>query len=227
MSELNEQLLEAIENGQADLVKALIEKGAEINARTADYDLTPLWIAFEKGHTEIIELLLEKGADATELLYDACAGGDLFMVRQALTKNPDVNSCRGWLSGFTPLHVCVSGTDQSERQEIIQLLHAAGADLEAKDLEKKLTPLHYTALRNKPLCAKALLQCGANVHAVEVNGATALHGAAFHGNVEVAKVLLDGGADPMMKDRWGNTPASLAYSQGHTDLQQLFADARR
>ena len=150
-------------------------------------------------------------------LHVACAAGDPMAVKRALASEPDVNS-RGRESGFTPLLVCVSGTDGVNRQEIIEILKAAGADLDAKDYEKGLTPLHYTALRNKPLCASTLLKLGADVHAKEVNGATALHGAAFHGNLEVAEVLLKAGADPAAKDKHGYTPLFLAEAQGHAAL---------
>lgn len=158
--------------------------------------------------------------DKTQRLFDACAEGDPAKVRAALAQKPNVNST-DWPSGFTPLHVCVSGSDKVERQAIVRLLHAAGAALEAKDAEKGLTPLHYAALRDKPLCAAALLECGADINAIERNGATPLHGAVYHGNHEVAKVLLQHGADPTRKDFRGNTPRDLADSRGHERLVRL------
>lgn len=142
-------------------------------------------------------------------LHEACARGNPSEVKRLLRKNPDVNST-DWPSGFTPLHVCVSGTDSSERQEIIRLLNKSGADLNAKDFEKGLTPLQFAALRSKPLCAKTLIDCGADVNMTEGNGATALHGAVYHGNIEVARLLLAGGANPMAVDNYGNTPVSIA-----------------
>ena len=164
--------------------------------------------------------------EQTEELYDACAEGDPDRVKESLTRGGDVNS-NEFDSGFTPLHVCVSGIHRQEaRQEVIQLLHRAGAKLDIRDAEKGLTPLHYTALRNKPLCAKALIECGADVHAIEANGATALHGAAYHGNLEVARVLLEGGANPTLEDRRGNTPMSLARMRGHTRLTELLSAGR-
>jgi len=163
----------------------------------------------------------------TEELYDACAVGDLLEVKKALANKPDVNA-QTHASGFTPLHVCVSGNHRhEERQEIIRLLCRAGAKLEQKDEEKGLTPLHYTSLRNKPLLAEVLLQCGADIHAIEGNGATPLHGAAFHGNIEVAKVLLDHGADPNRADHHGYTPKSLAQDNKHEELVTLFTTHKK
>ena len=155
-------------------------------------------------------------------LHMTVATGNASAVKSALELKPDVNA-RSVPNGFTPLHINVSGlTDDQDRQEIIKLLHRAGADLEAKTYDKGLTPLLHAALRNKPKCIATLISCGADVHAVEGNGATALHGAAFHGHCEVARVLLEAGADPLLADKHGNTPVSLAKGRGHTDICSLF-----
>ena len=159
--------------------------------------------------------------EATALLYEACAEADVSTVKFLLGMDPDINS-RAWNSSFSPLHVCVSGTDGQDRQSIVKLLVEAGADLEAQDAEKGLTPLHYAALRNKALCADMLLKCGANVHAVERVGATALHAAAMMGSVDVAKVLLRHGADPNRTDSLGHSPKSLAKSRSDTKFLALF-----
>jgi len=154
----------------------------------------------------------------------AAASGNPDLVLTALDEKTNVNVAQG-PSGFTPLLHAVAGTDSSERQKIVEMLHAAGADLEQKDTEKGLTPLHYTALRNKPLIMEALLKCGANVHATEANGATALHGAVFHGNLEVCRLLLKAGANPMLPDKHGYTPVFLAERGGHAEILALLRKA--
>ncbi|MFZ4802180.1 MAG: ankyrin repeat domain-containing protein [Chlorobium sp.] len=155
-------------------------------------------------------------------LHFAAASGKLASVRDVLGQKPDVNA-RTQPNGFTPLHTGVSGTDSQERKEIVKLLYAAGADLELKTYDKNLTPLQLAAMRGKPMCVDALLQCGANVHAVEGNGATALHGAAFNGFIEVSNLLLRAGADPRCTDKHGNSPITLAKSGGYTHLCDILA----
>jgi ankyrin repeat protein len=45
----------AVEGGHTNLVKMLIEKGADVHAA--------LRVAAEKGHTDLVRMLIEKGAD--------------------------------------------------------------------------------------------------------------------------------------------------------------------
>jgi ankyrin repeat protein len=47
--------------GHLEIVKLLLEHGADVNAKTA-YE-TALHLAAEKGHLEIVKFLLEHGAD--------------------------------------------------------------------------------------------------------------------------------------------------------------------
>ncbi|HVG30610.1 MAG TPA: ankyrin repeat domain-containing protein [Pyrinomonadaceae bacterium] len=61
---LNEDLWEAVRHGDAATVKALLDKGADVNAR-GRYQMTPLFKAAERGSAEIVRLLLERGADVT------------------------------------------------------------------------------------------------------------------------------------------------------------------
>ncbi|MEM4720009.1 MAG: ankyrin repeat domain-containing protein, partial [Candidatus Bilamarchaeaceae archaeon] len=60
--QLNSKLIEAANTGNAELVKRLIERGADVNAETR-FGETVLRYALEKGHTEIAKLLIERGAD--------------------------------------------------------------------------------------------------------------------------------------------------------------------
>jgi ankyrin repeat protein len=156
------------------------------------------------------------------IIHMLVSAGKADAVEQFLLTNPNVNE-RTEPNGFTALHLNVSGTlvDTWDRQKIIKLLHNAGADLEAKTYDKGLTPLQLAAMRGKPLCAKALIDCGADVSAVEGNSATALHGAAYYGYEEIAKALLEAGADPLFPDKHGNTPLSLARDEGHMKVYEL------
>ncbi len=59
---LKEALLAAARTGDAAAVKALLARGADVNAKT-DYGVTPLALAADKGHVEVVKILLQHKAD--------------------------------------------------------------------------------------------------------------------------------------------------------------------
>src|SRR6185369_6122012 len=93
--ELNDQLYEAVRKGDAASVTALLDKGAEVNARFR-YGTTALFKAAERGHAEVVKILLARGADASvkDTFYGATAmtwaldGNHLQVVSMLLDKDP-------------------------------------------------------------------------------------------------------------------------------------------
>jgi ankyrin repeat protein len=60
--ELNDQFWEAVRKGDLPAVTALLDKGADVNAKFR-YGSTALFKAAERGHADIVKLLLARGAD--------------------------------------------------------------------------------------------------------------------------------------------------------------------
>src|SRR5262249_25500685 len=112
MTELEDQLIRAAVFGEVKEAKALIAKGADVNAH--DYaDATPLSYAVRSGNrkigdTRVIELLLANGANPnitvscrlTPLMY-AVHRGDGKVVMLLLDSGADVNGVTG--EGYTAL----------------------------------------------------------------------------------------------------------------------------
>ena len=83
-------LVAAAGNGHKEVVKFLIERGADpdenwLSVKTSDkkkvrYDTTPLYEAATYGHTEVVHLLLDKGAYPEGLDYNRLVG----MVKRML-----------------------------------------------------------------------------------------------------------------------------------------------
>jgi ankyrin repeat protein len=71
-ADVNDDLLNAARKGDLDTVKALIDKGAPIEAKTS-YGQTPLYLAAMSGHEAVVRFLLDKGAktDVTDTFYKA------------------------------------------------------------------------------------------------------------------------------------------------------------
>jgi len=59
----NEDLLSASRKGDLASVRALVEKGADLETKTS-YGQTPIYIAAMQGHLLVVEFLLSKGANA-------------------------------------------------------------------------------------------------------------------------------------------------------------------
>jgi hypothetical protein len=93
---LNEQLYEAARKGDAAEVKAVLDRGADVNAKFR-YGATALFKAAERGHTEVVKVLIERGADVTvkdtfygaTALYWATDKGHVGVVRAILAKSSD------------------------------------------------------------------------------------------------------------------------------------------
>ena len=71
---LNDQLFEAVRKGDAAAVTALLDKGADVNAKFR-YGQTALFKAAERGHTAVVKVLLDRGADVKvqDTFYKATA----------------------------------------------------------------------------------------------------------------------------------------------------------
>ena len=52
-------------NGHEEVVKLLLEKGAELESKDK-YGKTPLSLAAEMGHEAVVMLVLEKGAEKSQ-----------------------------------------------------------------------------------------------------------------------------------------------------------------
>jgi ankyrin repeat protein len=93
---LNEQLYEAARKGDAAEVKAVLDKGADVNAKFR-YGATALFKAAERGHTEVVKVLIERGADVNvkDTFYGATAmswalqKGHTGVVRAILAKSAE------------------------------------------------------------------------------------------------------------------------------------------
>ncbi len=78
----------------------------------------------------------------------------------------------------------------------------------------------FAAVQNSDLAAaRAALDAGTNVDAVNDYGSTALFFAADRGSAEIARLLLERGADPNVADTfYGATPLVWAMSNDHVDI---------
>src|SRR3954466_3980989 len=72
--ELNDQFWEAVRKGDAATVTALLDKGADVNAKFR-YGTTALFKAAERGNVEVTKVLLDRGVDVNvkDTFYNSTA----------------------------------------------------------------------------------------------------------------------------------------------------------
>ncbi len=174
----------AMLSGYGGMVNLLLANGANANARATD-GRTPLDQAVGYGHVNIADLLLEHGA--TLDIFTASALGKIESVRAFLQMDKALVHVRerGDAAGATPLHKAAGNA----RREVVELLLANGADVNAKDGSGK-TPLHEAAACRYGTrgLIEALIAGGADVNAKR-HGWTPLRVALNSGHKAMADVL--------------------------------------
>jgi ankyrin repeat protein len=189
-----DELVRFVKNGNIEVVKMLLEKGANPRAVTKD-GRTPLYVASRNGYLEIAKMLLGKGADAAAAdnegvtpLHAASGYGHLEIAKMLLEKG--VGAAVATKSGWTPLHAVSMGG----HLKIAKMLLERGANPRAMTKDGQ-TPLYVASQYGRLEIVKILLEKGADAAAADNEGVTPLHAASANGHSEIAKMLLDNGVD--------------------------------
>jgi ankyrin repeat protein len=185
---LDRQLMEAVQEGNAVKAKTLIAKGASAKAKD-EAGNTALHFATRK---DIAGMLISAGAsvnarnDDFEMtpLFNVTAEAAALLIE----KGADVNARAR--KGMTPLAWAVYW-DQKDKAE---MLIAKGANVNAKDDDGK-TALHIAANWGKVDIAALLIAKGADVNAKDNDCWTPLHWAVFEATADAMDLLLSAGAD--------------------------------
>lgn len=164
----------AVGDNLLELCKVLLEMGVDVNITSEDgYSRTPLLIATAMGSFESVKFLLDSGANIE--LKDS--------------------------EGIDALHRAV----MNNKPNILELLLKAGANAnggfpDSNGYYKENTLLHIAAIENYPEIANVLIQYNADIEAKNKTGKTPFHIASENNSIDVAKILINNGANPNIED---------------------------
>ncbi|KAI8724317.1 hypothetical protein NCS52_00000500 [Fusarium sp. LHS14.1] len=201
---------------------ALLEEMAERKSHGSTV-VSGLRSAVNSGYRERVLALLDSGADidAEDQIGDSTAlthaawGGREGLVELLLENGADPN--RRMRHGRTALHIAAEDGYPS----IVKMLVENGADVDVK--VHGWTPMLLAAKAWRFGIPDYLIERGANVNAADYHGRRALHWAAQHGALTLARLLLQRGAEIEAKDRWGKT----AFQWAVANRQHRVADLLR
>jgi ankyrin repeat protein len=169
-------------------MKLLIDRGANVDARSKDRFSALLVAAQYPGSSAAMNLLLDHGA---KVRLPKGQGAPLF-------------------NAFPIMLAAFSGNS-----DLIPRLHEAGDRMDDKMTFAGLfpiTPLLELATTHRTASVRALLDAGAKVDEADGDGITILAWAAIANRVEMARLLIERGADVNHVDKNGMTPLLYAAS---------------
>lgn len=225
--------------GEIGLIDFLLKNGADIAVKATDtFQWEALHYAVYSGNIDIVALLLDRGADVSAPdgekatpLHWAASQRQLKILKLLLERgaSPHAQEYRG----STPLHMAVlcGSPGCGELSDMIEALLEAGADPSVPDNNGN-TPLHRLVQSDEEdaRAVRLMLGKGADIAARDSNGMTPLHWVAKGGYAknrwndqksgsEVAKLLLEHGANPNIADNDGKT---VFHYAAEAELQGVF-----
>jgi uncharacterized protein len=222
-SDKTSPLVIAITNGHYDLAKLLLDRGADPNLATAD-GLTPLYDAEDTEWAEVgwgpnPVTVQEKVTylDLMKALLEHGANPNARLIKPLWFRPTSHN--QEWVDkkGATAFWRAAQSSDLAA----MQLLKAGGADPNLAT-EEGVIPLMVAAglgwganaTRNVPdswlAAVKYCVELGADPNAKDVYNYTALHGAAYRGDNDVVKFLVEKGAQLDVRSKRGQTVTDMA-----------------
>ncbi len=219
----------------ADKVKLLLERGADVNAKSKARYTALLVAASYGGTTEVVRQLLERKAEVEanpgqNPLYNAspvflaawsgeAATVDLLAKHGA---NLSRRMLMGGVAEISPMEIAVAQRDN----ETIRALVRNGLDVNTKNREG-LTALSWAAMMGLPGQVQQLIALGADVNHSDTYDMTPLLWASLidMGNYGSIEVLLKAGADTRVRTKQGESALALAKKWQQPDVARVLKKA--
>ena len=108
----------ASDRGSVEVVKLLLERGADVNVTDTFYNATPIVWAAQRKHVEVVKMLIGKGASKETAMEIAVGQGDAGVAKVVLDAG-----------GLPPASLSryLGSATRNKNEELVALLKAAGA----------------------------------------------------------------------------------------------------
>ncbi|KAL3981526.1 Ankyrin repeats (3 copies) family protein [Acanthocheilonema viteae] len=216
-------LMEACCAGHSDIVKHLLEHGADMNAMSATKN-TPLIYASAAGNVECASLLLDYGCDITIrndnghcALMEAASSGYLEVVSLLVQRGFQVLPCNQ-SDLKVGLESALTLAAYKGHYDVVKYLLEQGADKYKEELH---TALMEASMDGHYEVAKLLLDNGAPVNLASDSFESPLTLAACGGHPDLVRLLLERGAIVEEVNDEGYTPLMEASREGHLEVVRL------
>lgn len=191
----------AAQRGHLNLVRLLLQRGADPNAREAGDHTYPLHWAAAHRHVDVVRALLDADGDVhgtgDDHELDAIGWATFFhKPGEQPGGSPEVATL---LAERGARHHIFSAMSLGDLRLIRSLVEQDPKVLERRmaTFEHGLTPLHFAINRNRYDILDLLIELGADLEAKDLNGHTALESAMLRGDREAAERLrAAGGKEP-------------------------------
>jgi len=202
------------------IAKKLLDRGANVNLL-----LENNYLAINKAKSaSMAQLLVDKGSLIDHVpcycgtpLYAAVNRGNLELARVLINAGANLEYR---YYGSTPLHAATTKGDLP----MIELLLDSGAHIEAeKEDGRRSTPLMIASDESKLQVMKLLIKRGANLNYKSNYHMTALYHAIGKGDLVVAKLLVEAGAD-LECDCHGTRPLDYAVGANNVEMARMLLD---
>lgn len=196
-------LYRAIFRGNKEVIEILIVNGANVNV-VVNYTDCMLCLAARLGNVEVADLLIRKGLNVNfrnaygqSPLHKASDNGQIAMTKFLLSNGAEVDAKDS--AKRTPLMV-------ADNFDVASILVDSGADVNSYSNSGEMPLFHAVSTKNIRT-VELLLSKGADSNKYrDQSGSTALMYAALVGATDIAKKLIEAGADVNAIDNNGQTP---------------------
>ncbi|KAI9455689.1 ankyrin repeat-containing domain protein [Lactarius psammicola] len=215
----------AASNGHLDVVKLLLESGADINIFNDD-GKTALDLASDNGMLEVASFLSilvasQMSSDAVVKPSTSHLQPQNKPLNTVQLQRKDGEKAKPLNDELPPLYTA----SKNGQLDIVRSLLDRGFDVNEKTRRRNIA-LHGASFNGHLEVVKLLIECGSYVNSRNISGWTPLHITSSKGHLEVTRLLLDHGADVDIKTRnpeqW--TPLHFASSMGHLDIALLLVE---